>query len=307
MAGLSQEQQLPVQCLRDSSDNILLNAIAGSGKTYTITELARVAVAELGMNPDEVLSITLTSAAAANLRCRLYYHHKYTDTSHSLAATILADHGVISESSSLYTCDVGLLQFYEWLKARSPAARRFLASIKLVLCDEMQDSNELLVNILLLFKKGGSRIAAVGDDGQSVYGFQGSDVKWIRDFATMFAPCQTFSLSTSRRCSTHIMNLAEALLQNGRTQEYIAKPRGRSLEQERWDEEKIPLDKRISTSEKVKLLPCRNSFHAVEQACDAIRLRLDAQDSMVKRHEICVQSRSNRLLLQIKANLLKSG
>ena len=92
--------------------------------------MARVAVDVLKIPPDSIMFITLTNAAAENMRVKLTFVHKYADTSHALAATILSEYGVLDESSGLYNCDVGLLDFYEWLKAKTKPAKRFLSTIK---------------------------------------------------------------------------------------------------------------------------------------------------------------------------------
>lgn len=81
-----------------------------------------------------------------------------------------------------------------------------------VLCvDEAQDLNPAQVAMLEVAHKAGTRIIAVGDEKQAIYGFRGANTKSIQDLLKRFNMKET-PLSITYRCSQAVVNLAKAFV-----------------------------------------------------------------------------------------------
>ena len=56
------------------------------------------------------------------------------------------------------------------------------AKFPYILVDEIQDTNPFQTEIIKMLAEKESIIGVIGDDCQSIYGFQGADVSQFRDF-----------------------------------------------------------------------------------------------------------------------------
>ena len=84
-----------------------------------------------------------------------------------------------------------------------------------VLADEYQDVNRAQYNWLRLLS-GHGEIFCVGDDDQSIFGFRGSDVSYIRRFARDFPAAKRFKLEENFRSDGHILDAANAVIAQDR-------------------------------------------------------------------------------------------
>lgn len=80
-----------------------------------------------------------------------------------------------------------------------------------VLCDEYQDTNPLQDSILDALRS--PSLFCVGDYDQSIYAFNGADIRIISNFANKYADSQVFTLSKNYRSSAYILNLANKIIQ----------------------------------------------------------------------------------------------
>jgi DNA helicase-2/ATP-dependent DNA helicase PcrA len=81
-----------------------------------------------------------------------------------------------------------------------------------ILVDEFQDTTELQTEILaLIHDQGRSKIFAVGDPAQSIYGFAGARPELLGPFATQIGARTDLSLSGNFRSSPQIIEHAERL------------------------------------------------------------------------------------------------
>lgn len=72
-----------------------------------------------------------------------------------------------------------------------------------ILVDEFQDVNKVQVDLLKILNKG--NIFAVGDPRQAIYGWRGSEIKFILDFPKVFEGCSVVELKKNYRSSFRIV------------------------------------------------------------------------------------------------------
>jgi len=80
-----------------------------------------------------------------------------------------------------------------------------------VLVDEYQDTNALQADLLAELAAGGSRITAVGDDAQAIYGFRAADVRNILDFPARFGS-EVVRLEQSQRSTPPLVAFTNAVI-----------------------------------------------------------------------------------------------
>jgi DNA helicase-2/ATP-dependent DNA helicase PcrA len=90
---------------------------------------------------------------------------------------------------------------------------QYQSQAKHLLVDEYQDINAAQFRLIaLLSRKSRDGLFVVGDDAQSIYGFRGTDPKFILRFGKDFPDAETLPLAYSRRCHDKIMNDAFKVL-----------------------------------------------------------------------------------------------
>ena len=74
---------------------------------------------------------------------------------------------------------------------RDPAARRAAQrACRIMLVDEFQDLTPAHLLLVRLLAVPGWRVFGVGDDDQTIYGYNGADPAWLIDFAELFPGCR---------------------------------------------------------------------------------------------------------------------
>jgi len=90
-----------------------------------------------------------------------------------------------------------------------------------VLADEYQDVNKAQYTWLRLLSSGHREIFAVGDDDQSIFGWRGADITYIRRFARDFPGATQVRLEENFRSSGHILAAANSII--GRDSQRLGK------------------------------------------------------------------------------------
>jgi hypothetical protein len=240
MASLTVEQRRAVE-FPQLDCHVLVNATAGSGKSETMIQRIRYMIEHLSVQPQHIMCITYTRTAGCNMEMRIkrelqrYQANlpmvEYCDTFHAISRNVLHKLGMLNTRNDLCDIDEVMVQFLEFLQSNTAASIAFKRTIKYLFIDEFQDINELMCRIADEFRRSGTTIFAVGDDLQCIMSFQGSSVRFIRDFPQLFMPCSVFNLSVNFRCSDPIIKLANAVVGSGRVHEYIQKPQPISCEE----------------------------------------------------------------------------
>jgi DNA helicase-2/ATP-dependent DNA helicase PcrA len=77
-----------------------------------------------------------------------------------------------------------------------------------VLVDEYQDVNALQVEIVRALRPDGRGLTVVGDDAQAIYGFRGSDARYLHELAISLPGATVIALERNFRSVQPILNLA---------------------------------------------------------------------------------------------------
>jgi DNA helicase-2/ATP-dependent DNA helicase PcrA len=120
------------------------------------------------------------------------------------------------------------------MRADAGYRRRWADRFDCVLADEFQDVNLAQFAWLRLLAADHGEIFVVGDDDQSVYGWRGADVSYIRRFTRDFPGAAVFRLEENFRSTGHILGAANAVIAQdhqrlGKTL-FTRKPAGEPLE-----------------------------------------------------------------------------
>lgn len=131
-----------------------------------------------------------------------------------------------------------------------------------ILVDESQDTNEIQRIILRRSMNANTRLIAVGDTRQAIYGFRGASHDAMQLIADDFH-CKTLPLSISYRCPASVIRLAQNIVPHIQARDNA--PEGTVLYPERFKRSDfLPSD----------LIVCRNSAPLVQVAYGMIAARI---------------------------------
>ena len=103
------------------------------------------------------------------------------------------------------------------LLLRDPQARAAAQrSCRLLLVDEFQDLTPAHLLLVRLLAGPDAAVFGVGDDDQTIYGYNGADPSWLIDFADLFPGAGEHPLEVNYRCPAGIVRAADTLLRHNR-------------------------------------------------------------------------------------------
>jgi DNA helicase-2/ATP-dependent DNA helicase PcrA len=98
-----------------------------------------------------------------------------------------------------------------------PAARRAAQrASRVLLVDEFQDLTPAHLLLVRLLAAPGGAVFGVGDDDQTIYGYNGADPGWLIDFARWFPGAGDHPLEVNYRCPGGIVEIADRLVRHNR-------------------------------------------------------------------------------------------
>ncbi len=95
---------------------------------------------------------------------------------------------------------------------------RYRRAFRHVLVDEYQDTNHAQYRWLRLLAEEHRNLFVIGDDAQSIYAFRGADIRNVLGFEDDFPDATTIKLEQNYRSTQTILDAANAIIQNNRTQ-----------------------------------------------------------------------------------------
>ena len=106
-----------------------------------------------------------------------------------------------------------LLRAYDLLRNYPHVLSHYQQKFQCLLVDEFQDTNTIQYAWLKLLVGDNTRLTAVGDDDQSIYGWRGAEVKNIRHFGEDFPGSHIVRLEQNYRSTATILQAANAVIQ----------------------------------------------------------------------------------------------
>jgi DNA helicase-2/ATP-dependent DNA helicase PcrA len=97
-------------------------------------------------------------------------------------------------------------------EARAAAQR----SCRVMLVDEFQDLTPAHLLLVRLLSAPGGAVFGVGDDDQTIYGYNGADPGWLIDFADLFPSAGDHPLEVNYRCPAGVVEAVDRLLRHNR-------------------------------------------------------------------------------------------
>jgi DNA helicase II / ATP-dependent DNA helicase PcrA len=98
-----------------------------------------------------------------------------------------------------------------------PDARRAAQrASRVLLVDEFQDLTPAHLLLVRLLAAPAGSVFGVGDDDQTIYGYNGADPSWLIDFATWFPGAGDHPLEVNYRCPAGVVDVADRLLRHNR-------------------------------------------------------------------------------------------
>ena len=98
-----------------------------------------------------------------------------------------------------------------------PVARRVAQQVsRILLVDEFQDLTPAHLLMIRLLSAPGGAVFGVGDDDQTIYGYNGADPGWLIDFGTSFPGAGDHPLEVNYRCPGGVVVAVDRLLRHNR-------------------------------------------------------------------------------------------
>jgi DNA helicase-2/ATP-dependent DNA helicase PcrA len=167
---------------------------------------------------------------------------------------------------------------------RDPAARRVAQrACRIMLVDEFQDLTPAHLLLIRLLASPGGAVFGVGDDDQTIYGYNGADPAWLIDFAELFPGSGSHPLEVNYRCPAGVVEVVDRLL--------------------RHNDRRVPKTIRASSTD-----PGGWTIEGGVDAVDASRRVVhEAIAGGARPDEVAVLARVNALLAPVQVALVSEG
>ena len=116
--------------------------------------------------------------------------------------------------NNLFDINDLLYRPYQKFLSNGELLEKYQTKYKWILVDEYQDVNRIQYDLIKLLADSskGTKICAIGDPNQAIYGFRGADVKYIENFQEDYPDSKIINLRTSYRCTNNILNTSGKLI-----------------------------------------------------------------------------------------------
>ncbi len=107
-----------------------------------------------------------------------------------------------------------LLKPLDLFNSNQRVLQKYGRQFKYILVDEFQDTNKAQYELVKLLSGGRTKVCAVGDDAQSIYGWRGAEIKNMLDFEKDFPKSKVFRLEQNYRSTKTILKAADSVIKN---------------------------------------------------------------------------------------------
>lgn len=104
----------------------------------------------------------------------------------------------------------------EVLLTQPEARRAAQRACRVLLVDEFQDLTPAHLLLIRLLGAPGGAVFGVGDDDQTIYGYNGADPAWLIEFDRWFPGAESHPLEVNYRCPAGVVEIADRLLRHNR-------------------------------------------------------------------------------------------
>src|SRR5437660_509645 len=189
--GLNDAQR---QAVTHDAGPLLIVAGAGTGKTTVITRRIAWLIAQRRARPEEILALTFTDKAAAEME---------------ESVDQLVDYGY---------ADVEIATFHAFgdslLRGRPHVLTYYQRRYRYILVDEFQDTNYAQFELVKLLAARHRNVACVLDDDQAVYRFRGAAISNVVAFLEHYRDTRQVVLTDNFRSDQRILDPAYRLIVN---------------------------------------------------------------------------------------------
>jgi len=229
----------------------IVTAGAGSGKTRVLTHRIAHLVKSGQVKDYEILALTFTNKAAAEMRRRIEdilgtQCHVFLGTFHAWCARFLRinigkpwdsnftiydakDSAKVRkivgeddedayrrylEVSNALDFDDLLDKTYEILAGNREIREKLQRAIRYILVDEFQDTNAVQYKIVQMLAREHHNLMVVGDEDQCIYSWRGANAANLTSFLQDFPGALVYKLEENFRSSKNIVSLANDLVCN---------------------------------------------------------------------------------------------
>lgn len=168
---------------------------------------------------------------------------------------------------------------------RDPAARAAAQkACRCLLVDEFQDLTPAHLLLVRLLSGAEGAVFGVGDDDQTIYGYNGADPAWLIDFADIFPGAGDHPLQVNYRCPGGVVGAADTLL--------------------RHNTRRVAKTIRAQHSDRDGFMVAPATGDSVDVTVQAVTTAVAAGDSP---SDIAVLTRVNSLLAPVQVALTQAG
>jgi DNA helicase II / ATP-dependent DNA helicase PcrA len=173
---------------------------------------------------------------------------------------------------------------------RNPHVRTLAQrACNVMLVDEFQDLTPAHLLLIRLLAGPDGAVFGVGDDDQTIYGYNGADPAWLIDFATLFPGAGDHPLEVNYRCPGGVVDIADRLLRHN-TRRVTKVIRSANEQSHGWS---INAD-----------IPYSQQHDSLTTTVSAVRGHLAAGAATT---DIAVLTRVNSLLVPVQVALAEAG
>jgi DNA helicase-2/ATP-dependent DNA helicase PcrA len=198
-------------------------------------QLLRACLKELGYEEDRRLSARAVQSAISRAKNRGEDPHSYAaraeydDERHAAIARVFKLYEERLRSSNALDFDDLLIRTVQLLWHRAETCQYYHERFHHVMVDEFQDTNGIQYALTRLIVEGpeaiksvrlpadfwtGRSLCVVGDEGQAIYGWRGSDFNIILGFEQDFPGTKVIKLEENYRSTKHILEAANRVIAN---------------------------------------------------------------------------------------------